>query len=120
MKKEEVPREYSVIGFRSAGDEIIFMVKDKYIYIKATLPTAFLVSKLNISPFLIDKHLKNCILEEARAKGRVQLVYSVDSIHFQEKYIEYLKNGEKSTQKYVPITEVYPYQISKGEPGSVQ
>lgn len=71
-------KKYSIIGFDFKGKFIMFEVNDKEILIKSSLPKSDLISFLDICPKLINKDLRDDILEESRKKGRKRKCYSLD------------------------------------------
>lgn len=96
-------KEYVIVGFDTTGENVIFIDKhDKYVIIKHTLPKNQLIVFLDIPPSIINKELRNDILEEARKRGRKFKVFSIDNKHFQKNpnFINKIKDGPYLDYKF--------------------
>ena len=61
--------KYKVLGY-TEDNEVLFLYKDKHIYLKASLPKADLCFKLDVDAMEVCKNLKNAILNKAKEGGK--------------------------------------------------
>lgn len=110
-------RSFKIIGFDEYGENIIFRKDDEFYFIKCSLPKSKLISYLDIPTTFIDKKFRDCLLEEARLKGRMVKVYSLDGERFcKKRYFVIRKVGQYAGEsvdykwsKWVNVTEYDEY-----------
>lgn len=96
---------YEVMGFDKDGKNIIFKVSGKVYFLRSNLSKSDLISFLDIPPCIINKELRDNILEEARKNGRLRYAYH-DGDGILKKWDCELKPTRKATySKLLPIDE---------------
>ena len=102
--------DFTILGFNGDASKLIFKKDGEWIYIKHTLPKNELVAMLNIHPEIIDKNLRNRILNEARIKGRKKIAYSLDGKNIQKNY--HFKLESDNYGNYRSISRNYSHLVS--------